>query len=127
MSICFDNNQVIGCSLMCFDYCELFYLFCLCFSWDCQRIPSLAFSVESFLLSLFLLLHNWMHHGHHWTLGLFLLSDNIVHKVWILQCADKVTIGWCPRNLQTSVLRLSHKLVIHGFAVQLTKVSDAVV
>ena len=66
-----------------------------------------------------------MHHGHHWTLGLFLHSENIVHEVWILQCVDKVTIGWCPRNLQTSVLRLSHGLVIHGFAIQ--AVTDEIV
>ena len=51
-------------------------------------------------------------------MNLPLHSNDVVHKVRVLQCIDQVVVKGWPYDLQPSVLRFSHGLFIHSFAVQ---------
>ena len=109
MSICVDNNQLsaaVQCVLIIVSYS-------FCFVWDCQCIAFLAFSVElrSFSyhisLQLFTMTASKISSLVHWFSS---PSWSIVHKIRVSQCIHKVLIGCWIRKLQSSILRLGHKL-----------------
>ena len=114
-----------SCSPKCYDYCELFYL-----SWDFPSPVSVQMFPNFFLIGLQVVCTTFV--CHMFTDISFLLFQSIrsvdlafchlmtfVKKFESAIAIHEVLIKFWTGNLHSSVLCLSHRFVIHGFAVQL--------
>ena len=87
VSIWCDSNQLsaaVQCVLIIVSYSTCSVLFLFCCVWDCLR--------TSFPMCRFFFLRICVTCGQHCTMNLPLHSNDVVHKVRVLQCIDQVTM-----------------------------------